>query len=291
MLESKRLRLEADIAGITVAVAAPEAWIRGPFGDRYRNFPARGPARAKVSVELIEHGEACAAERWPAGRAVQASAARGEAPEYPVALGWADGRLSVDGLFLNGWLDLAQATGQATACSRDAVGSVENFFRVAVSHLLLPEGGFLLHAAAVVARGGGAVVCFGESGAGKSTIASLAGAREVISDDLVALRRDAGGRLVVVPAPFRPGGAPARPEGHLVRGLFHLRQAKTFAITPLGRAAGAASLVGQIPFVLDRAETAVQALALAEAAAADPGVAELAFSPVAAVWDEIEARL
>ena len=56
----------------------------------------------------------------------------------------------VRSLYLRGSLDLAAASGSATACSRDAVGAVENWFRVAVSHLLLPRGGFLLHAMAVL---------------------------------------------------------------------------------------------------------------------------------------------
>lgn len=285
------MRLEADIAGIRVALAGPETWLTGALGDRYRAFPPRlGSAPARIAVELVDHRENCPAEGWPEGPALQASIARGDAPDYPVEIGHDGNLLEVASLYLRGWLDLEKESGSATACSRDAIGAVENYFRVAVSHLLLPLGGFLLHAAAVEVDGG-AIVAFGESGAGKSTLAALAGKRAVISDDLVAISRDAGGRLVVIPAPFRPGGALARPEGHPVRGLYRLRQTSGLTLAKVGQAAGAAALVASMPFVLDRERSATVALALAEAAAADPGIHELGFAPVPGVWDELEKRL
>ena len=51
----------------------------------------------------------------------------------------------------------------------------------------------------------------------------------------------------------------------------------------------AALVVASMPFVLDREETAARALEVAVAAAADPGVSRLTFSPVAGAWSAIEA--
>jgi hypothetical protein len=62
--------------------------------------------------------------------------------------------------------------------------------RAAVAWKLAERGALLLHASAFVA-GGGAVVAFGRSGAGKSTVAAAHG--PALSDELVRLRRDGGG--------------------------------------------------------------------------------------------------
>lgn len=287
------MRLEADIAGVRVAVDAPAPFLSGPLGDRYRRFPAQSGALA-LTCELVEHhDEGCAAEDWRGADEFRRAMAQAELPEYPLDIERRGAIVDVRSAWFHGSVDLAAGRGHAVACARDPIGAVENFFRVGVAHLLQPQGGFLLHACAVILADGSAVVGFGESGAGKTTLSSLAGARPVVSDDLVALRRDADGRLVVVPAPLRPGGAEAAPRGHRVRALVRLRKAPSPAprLDPLSPTLGAAALVGSMPFVLDERETADAALAIAQAAAAEPGVAELHFAPVPGVWDSIEEVL
>lgn len=80
---------------------------------------------------------------------------------------------------------------------------LENYFRVVVAYRLLELGGVLLHSSAAVSRGR-AHLFLGPSGAGKTTAArqSRATGREVLSDDINALRADNRGAVVVEKLPF-----------------------------------------------------------------------------------------
>jgi hypothetical protein len=65
---------------------------------------------------------------------------------------------------------------------------LDSLIRILLSVLLVPRGGFLLHAATVL-HGGKTYVFTGRSGAGKSTIASLSPAGTVLTDEISLLRR------------------------------------------------------------------------------------------------------
>ena len=65
--------------------------------------------------------------------------------------------------------------------------ALDSLIRVLLTMVLLPQRGFLLHAAAVV-RDGRAYVFTGRSGAGKSTVASLSPAGTVLTDEISLLR-------------------------------------------------------------------------------------------------------
>ena len=295
-------RLEADVAGVRVAVTADRSWLERTLAPRYRRFSAAGPGAASLDVRVVEHipGGACPADSPEAYAAMHAAPFVDGLPDYPVLVEPDGARLRITSLHLKGWFDPAAGRGEATCCTHDQ-GAAENFLRVAVARLLLPQGGFLLHACAVVSHGE-AIVGFGPSGAGKTTLASMAGPRSVISDDLVVLRRDAHRRLVAVPTLFRDGGAPIPPSGgYRVRRLLRLRKtidrragiigpiANRLALRTCDRLEGARELLAAMPFLTDDAECASGALALADAAAMDPGVGELTFPLEAPVWTQLEA--
>lgn len=253
------------------------------LSGRYRRFPAR-PARADsrpLDIEItFDHADT----------ALPGLSANGDIPEYPLEIARAGFRLALKSWYFDGWVDLDRRRGAASVATRDSAGSVENFLRVAIAHLLLPEGGFLLHAAAVVCDGG-AVICFGPSGAGKSTIASLAGSRPVISDDLIACRRRDDGALVVVPTPFRAGGAAPCHDGHEVRAFYRLSQGGAHSVEAIEPRRAALEIIGSMPFVHDEPLASGEALRIAAETATDPGIERLVFAPDASVWPFIEGRL
>lgn len=81
------------------------------------------------------------------------------------------------------------------------MAAFSSFLRVLLSIVLRKYGGVLLHAASVRAADG--VVLFpGVSGTGKSTIASLASPRGILSDEISALRPTADGLVRAYPTPF-----------------------------------------------------------------------------------------
>ena len=65
--------------------------------------------------------------------------------------------------------------------------ALDSLMRILLTMVLLPQRGFLLHAATVV-RDGRAYVFTGRSGAGKSTVASLSPAGTVLTDEISLLR-------------------------------------------------------------------------------------------------------
>jgi hypothetical protein len=65
--------------------------------------------------------------------------------------------------------------------------ALDSLIRILLTMILLPQQGFLLHAATVV-REGRAYVFMGRSGAGKSTLASLSPEGTVLTDEISLLR-------------------------------------------------------------------------------------------------------
>jgi len=128
---------------------------------------------------------------------------------------------------------------------------VENVLRPLVARRLLASGGLLLHSAAV-SVGGRGVVFAGQSGAGKSTIASLALAagHPVLSDDLNALVPDGDG-FTLMPLPFtgdlereQVSDTPAP-----LRAIVRLEKGDAEALRPMGRGEAVALLVRSAPYV------------------------------------------
>ncbi len=145
-----------------------------------------------------------------------------------------------------GGLWVAQADGQLITD-----GTLENVLRVLVAYRLLAQGGLLLHSAGVV-RHGQALVFFGQSGAGKSTISrlSLSTGHTVLSDDMNALvwRDD---RFWVEKLPFAGDlGQNATDAGcYPLHGLYRLIQAPTPALRGLTPAQAGARLLACAPYV------------------------------------------
>ncbi|MBN1673288.1 MAG: hypothetical protein JXR37_19740 [Kiritimatiellae bacterium] len=130
--------------------------------------------------------------------------------------------------------------------------ALANFVRRALTHLILAEGGLVLHAACV-GEGEKACVFFGPSGAGKSTVCRLSTGMTVASDDMTAIRwTPKGCRAWGLPSAVCPSGpAAAGPNGHTgpfaIRALFALVQNADVYARPLRKAAALARMMA-VPF-------------------------------------------
>ncbi len=110
--------------------------------------------------------------------------------------------------------------------------TLDCLLRILLTWMLLPRSGFLLHAATVV-RNGRAYLFTGKSGAGKSTVASLAPVGSVLTDEISLLRREDGvWRAYGTPfwGEFRAGDSNT---GAPIAGIFRLVQAERNRIAPL----------------------------------------------------------
>ncbi|MGH9685108.1 MAG: hypothetical protein ACRD4S_16030 [Candidatus Acidiferrales bacterium] len=110
--------------------------------------------------------------------------------------------------------------------------ALDSLLRILLTTVLLPERGFLLHAASVV-RDGQAHIFFGRSGAGKSTISSLSPKGSVLTDE-ISLLRYSGGAWQAYGTPFwgefRADGINRR---YPIAGIYSLIQASEDRVVPV----------------------------------------------------------
>jgi hypothetical protein len=177
--------------------------------------------------------------------------------EYTLDREPAGGGLRLAGLRLmarlDGWPDLAGALWTCETAGEEWAASVcENFLRVLVAYRLLATGGALIHSAGVT-DGDSGFLLLGPSGAGKTTAARLCLARGagVLSDDLNAVRPEAGGaRLVRVPFTGDLGDRGGAPSAAVrLRALVRLAKGARQSLRPLSPAAALASLLAAAPYV------------------------------------------
>ncbi|HYL79853.1 MAG TPA: hypothetical protein VEU07_03520 [Candidatus Acidoferrum sp.] len=200
---------QIEIAGLVfriVGLTGP-AWIW--LRERYRPFLTHKPAEVTVKVT--------GRQSWPKGR-----------PPRP-SLDWDADRFRFNLAACRGEGDLASKHVRLSVPpAPSALGP--SVFRILSTILLLQKGGFLLHASGVVADSRAWVFC-GPSESGKTTIARMADARPVLSDETVAIAKRAR-TYVAYSTPFFGEGGPTMGElnthGRL-RGLCFLHKSRQFS--------------------------------------------------------------
>ncbi len=136
--------------------------------------------------------------------------------------------------------------------------ALENALRLVTQWLAWEHRGFVLHASAFVRTKGGAVVAFGPSGVGKSTLArkALESGRPVLGDDLVIVRVDKD-QLTVEGTPFS-GSDPRIPftgGKHPVAMLVNLEKGSGVELKSQSAAERLSALMAQVQGVADRTKT------------------------------------
>lgn len=124
--------------------------------------------------------------------------------------------------------------------------ALDSLLRILLTAVLLPQRGFLLHAASVI-RDGCAYIFVGRSGAGKSTVASLSPVGSVLTDEISLLRYcDGCWQAFGTPfwGEFRAAGLNRRVP---VAGIYFLTQDREDRFEPL---TGKEILLALLPCVL-----------------------------------------
>ena len=195
-----------------------------------------------------------------------------------------------------GWIDFSRREGGllladiALETPRAFDRGLENFLRVAYSHLIIQRGGFLLHSAGLV-RNGKAHLFFGPSGSGKTTVTSLTPEAHILSDDLTMVVRDGFGEYRACSVPFRGLFAPEATSDATwpIAGFYRLIQASTDRLEPVFGARAVGELVGSLPFVTDRPEIANEVIDAVAFAAAKVPIFRLHFKKDRTFWQTIDA--
>jgi hypothetical protein len=166
--------------------------------------------------------------------------------------------------------------------------ALDSLLRILLTQLLLPQRGFLLHAATIT-RGGRGYVFVGRSGAGKSTVASLSPAGSVLTDEISLLRRD-GNNWFAYGTPFwgefRADGANLRVP---LEGVFSLVQADVHRVEPLSPKQAVRALLPNVLFFSAASRENSDLLALLAQAAEQVCFYRLLFRNAPSFWEAIPA--
>jgi len=165
--------------------------------------------------------------------------------------------------------------------------SLDSVIRIIHSLTLAEETGFLLHAASAI-RGDRAFLFSGKSGAGKTTISSLAPPDVHLLTDEVSYVRNVSGRWTAFGTPF--AGELARPgenRSARVEALYLLRHGSENRTELLSAASAARSILRNVLFFADDANLTRRVFDTICAFVEAVPVLELSFLPDAGVWELI----
>jgi hypothetical protein len=165
--------------------------------------------------------------------------------------------------------------------------ATDSALRIIHSLVLAAEGGFLLHAASAI-RNGKAFLFAGASGAGKTTLASMAPSDVVLLSDEISYIRCEGNSYRAYGTPFtgelgRNGENVSAP----VEKLFFLVQASHNGETCVGRAEAVSKLLRNILFFSMENSLVEQKFETAVDFACCVPAKNLLFSPQPAIWNLI----
>ena len=165
--------------------------------------------------------------------------------------------------------------------------AVDSFLRALLALYLPQRQGVILHAAAVRDAGRGYLFA-GRSGAGKSTVARLlCDLAEVLSDELVAVRRTPDG-WQVYGTPFWGDFARAGANLHApLHAIYLLKHAAQHRVEPLSRGDALRALLQCSLQFAEGAQVAEWMLNVVSALARDVPACRLHFLPDAGFWQQI----
>jgi hypothetical protein len=162
--------------------------------------------------------------------------------------------------------------------------SIDSLLRIVHTLALAPEGGVLMHAASVV-KDGRALVFAGASGAGKTTIASLAPQGVQVLSDEVSYVRPAGDGYIAHGTPF--AGELARSGENVsapLAGIYLLRQGPGHRVDPVPAADAVRAILANVLFFAEDPVLVRRVFEGAVRLAERVPVRRLTFRPDAGVW-------
>jgi len=165
--------------------------------------------------------------------------------------------------------------------------SIDSVLRIVHSLLLAKQGGFLLHAASAV-RNGRAFLFTGVSGAGKTTISSLAPPDVALLTDEISYVVKQDARYFAFGTPFT--GELARVGENIrapIEEVFLLAKGPENRIEPVDAAVAARALLGNILFFAEDSELVNALFQTACEFVSRVPIRRLTFVPDAAVWELI----
>lgn len=232
-----------DIGGIRIGLGGLLPELEAEVRERYARFLSTEPPHLALSVRVVE----------------------GEHEERDLPLIERLGERAYRILYRDVTAEIDLAAGRGRATCAHSTYRVDSLLRICTTLLALERDAVLLHSSGVRVgeRGQRALVCFGPSGVGKTTVARSVASENVLCDEMMLVRVDAEGRVTAAGTPFHGDLADCRPGILPVAALVRLRQGDVNALTRLSDAAAAHVFLNAVLFFSREEELAERLLALA----------------------------
>jgi hypothetical protein len=234
------LPLNLDLAGVPVAVDGLDGGFARDAARRYHRFGSDAAPELRVRVRPA------VGDHRPEGTAV---VTRSGADRYEMSFG-----------AMRGTVDLQARTVEAEL--PDSVFVLDSLLRISMTLVLLPRRALLLHSCGVK-HGDDALVCFGPSGAGKTTVAKMVRSADVLCDEIMALRVGVDGSVTAHGTPFQGELGICSPGRGPLAALCRLHQTQEPRLSPLSTAAAAREVLAATLFFCNEPDLAEQLLDLA----------------------------
>jgi hypothetical protein len=237
------VNLTVDIGGIRIGLDGLPPGLEAAARERYALFLSTETPHLALSVEVVE----------------------GDRPEQELPLIERRGERSYGVQYRDVTAEIDLEAGRGRATCADSTYRVDSLLRICTTLLALEQEAVLLHSSGVRvgARGEQALICFGPSGVGKTTVARSVASEKVLCDEMMLVRVDAEDRVTAAGTPFHGDLADCRPGILPVAALVRLRQGDANALTPLSDAAATHIFLNAVLFFSRDEALAEKLLALA----------------------------
>jgi hypothetical protein len=227
------------IAGIKVSLDCDDADLASRLVQHYRGFIDHGTAEFSVAIYCRKRS---GGPIFPYLRVVGG-------PEYIHVIPGIELEVAEITDYL-GVIDLLDHRARLSFSASSPLDEIEYFLRILYALLIFRSGGVMLHAAGIL-RAGGVYVFFGQSGAGKSTVARFSPPEKVLNDDLLGVLPSSRGWTVHA-TPFWNSTQvrPNRLSGSL-GGMFRLIQDSRVYTERMSPGEAVAELLASIPVIPD----------------------------------------
>jgi hypothetical protein len=258
---------ELSVSGIGVRLNCDHAQLNRKLCERYQFFPAAGNVQLEGRVE------------WLSPTSLSSVS--------PPAIAFREGVVHFTTPGYEGSIDVEKRKASLSFSSSHPVEDVDYFLRAIYAMLLFHFGGVMIHGAGIL-RHGRAYLFFGHSGVGKTTVARLSQADQVLNDDLIGVMPDGVGWRAYATPFWNPTQVQPNPTSGPLAALLHLVQARRVTLKVMSPGRALAELMANMPVISANPALGASIMDRALNLLHDVPAYQLHFLPDRSFWQVVE---
>jgi len=264
----KQASLTFSIAKIGIRVNCVRHELIGSLAQHYQEFAAGKDIQMEVILRVNDWG--------------------GEIELLEQPLFFENDRVIINAPGLEGFIDCERGLAEISIPVRRSVENTEYFLRLVTAFQVFREGGLLFHAAGIV-KDGYAYLFFGQSGAGKTTVASHSLGYVILNDDLLVLSIDKGIWRAHATPFSNPTQLKPTNQNALVKAMYRLVQDDRVYLESMSPGYSLAEVLASVPVIPKAPHWRDNLILRCQALIGAQPVHKLHFLPDGSFWNVIEA--